>query len=332
MATGTGRTGAAGVAYPGTTTHDIPEDPMKRTRLLTILAAGAVTLVACGGDDSSSGDPAPVAPASEAPAAPAAGESIAVRTGETDLGRVLVGTDGNTLYGFTNDIPTQSNCDGTCAEAWPPVIVTPDWTVAPGVDSAIFNTITRADGSLQLVAGKWPLYYFSGDSIPGDVNGQGSGDVWFAMGTDGALIKDAAPAEAPTTGAPADPYGGDAAPAPAAPAPPVQVTDSPLGQILADGGGLTVYGFTQDTDGSPTCNEACADAWPPVIVDSDTLPDGLDPNVFSLVEREDGSQQLKAGTWPLYRFAGDANPGETNGQGSGDVWFVVAPDGKLVKN
>ena len=34
---------------------------------------------------------------------------------------------------------------------------------------------------------------------------------------------------------------------------------------------------------------------------------------------------LKAGAWPLYRFAGDAAPGDTNGQGSGGVWFVVGP-------
>jgi predicted lipoprotein with Yx(FWY)xxD motif len=310
---------------------------MNRTRLLAVLAAGAIALVACGGDDSSSTDTVPAAPATEAPAAPAAGESVAARIGETDLGPVLVGANGNTLYGFTNDTPTQSNCDGTCAEAWPPVIVTADWTVAPGVDSAIFNTITRADGSLQLVAGKWPLYYFSGDSVPGDLNGQGSGDVWFAMGTDGALIKEAAIEQPPASDAPADPYG-EAAPTPApAPAPQavppatVQVTESPLGQILADSAGLTVYGFMQDADGNPTCNDACADAWPPVIIDGEELPAGLDGNVFSIVERADGSHQLKAGNWPLYRFAGDANPGETNGQGSGDVWFVVAPDGKLIK-
>jgi predicted lipoprotein with Yx(FWY)xxD motif len=306
---------------------------MKRTPLFTILAAGAVTLMACGGDDSSSGESPPV-PATEAPAAPAPGESIAVRSGETDFGAVLVGPNGNTLYGFTNDTATQSNCDGTCAEAWPPVIVTPDWTVAPGVDSAIFNTITRADGSLQLVAGKWPLYYFSGDSVPGDVNGQASGDVWFVIGTDGALIKDAA---TDATAAPGDAGYGYSEPLPAttaAPAAPpaVQVTESPLGQILADAGGLTVYGFTQDADGNPTCNGDCADAWPPVTVDGDAPPAGLDPNVFSLIEREDGELQLKAGKWPLYRFAGDAGPGETNGQGSGDVWFVVAPDGALIKN
>ena len=41
--------------------------------------------------------------------------------------------------------------------------------------------------------------------------------------------------------------------------------------------------------------------------------------------------QLKAGKWPLYRFAGDEAPGDVNGQGSGDVWFVLDPQAKLIK-
>ena len=39
---------------------------------------------------------------------------------------------------------------------------------------------------------------------------------------------------------------------------------------------------------------------------------------------------IAAGKWPLYRFAGDASPGDTNGQGSGGTWFAVAADGRLV--
>ena len=94
---------------------------------------------------------------------------------------------------------------------------------------------------------------------------------------------------------------------------------------------MTVYGFTNDGNGTPTCEGGCAEAWPPVIVDGDELPAGLDPNLFSVVERPDGTMQLKAGKWPLYRFAGDEAPGDVNGQGSGDVWFVLDPQAKLIK-
>jgi len=62
------------------------------------------------------------------------------------------------------------------------------------------------------------------------------------------------------------------------------------------------------------------------------LPAGLDPATFSVVERPDGSFQLSAGAWPLYRFAGDTVPDDINGQGSGDVWFAVAGDGSLVND
>jgi predicted lipoprotein with Yx(FWY)xxD motif len=49
------------------------------------------------------------------------------------------------------------------------------------------------------------------------------------------------------------------------------------------------------------------------------------------VSRPDGSHQLKAGKWPLYRFAGDAAPGDVNGQGTAGVWYVVIPNGSLNK-
>ena len=101
---------------------------------------------------------------------------------------MLASTDGLTLYGFTNDVDAISTCYGTCAEAWPPVIVDADWTVGPGLDTGIFSTTERDDGTLQLVAGKFPLYGFGGDAAPGDITGHGSGDVWFAVGIDGKLL------------------------------------------------------------------------------------------------------------------------------------------------
>lgn len=122
-----------------------------------------------------------------------------------------------------------------------------------------------------------------------------------------------------------------AAPEAAADAAPVREADTSLGTVLVDAEGLTLYGLTDDTAGIPTCDGACADAWPPLTVDGADRPAGLDPELYSVVERSDGTFQLEAGQWPLYRFAGDAAPGDTNGQGSGGVWFAVAPDGSLIK-
>ncbi len=111
----------------------------------------------------------------------------------------------------------------------------------------------------------------------------------------------------------------------------ITTSETDLGEILVDANGLTVYGFTSDTDGTPTCEGDCEAAWPAVTVDGDELPEGLDPAVFSLVDGVGGTKQLKAGEWPLYYFASDAAAGDVNGQGVGDVWFVVSPEGELIK-
>ncbi|MGI9598966.1 MAG: hypothetical protein ACR2QK_22575, partial [Acidimicrobiales bacterium] len=277
------------------------------------------------------------AAAAPAPAPASAGPSALL--GNTELGNMLVGSDGRTLYGFTNDTGAASTCYGGCAEAWPPIIVGQDWEIGPGLDLGIFATTVRDDGQLQLVAGKWPLYYYAGDAVSGDINGQGSGDVWFAVDTAGILITDGAPA------APADPADGSAAADPAdsgaaaaedgggddgAVASPIATGTTDLGEVLTDGDGLTLYGFTNDVDGLPTCEDGCAEAWPPLTADA--VPAGLDPALFTVAARPDGETQLVAGKWPLYRFAGDAAPGDINGQGSGGVWFAVAPDGSLIKS
>ena len=287
-----------------------------RSISVAVAAATMVLTAACGGDD----DTATTSPAAEpapAGAGAAAGQAIAARSGDSALGEILVGEDGLTLYGFTNDTDGTSTCTGTCADAWPPVVVSPDWEVGPGLDSGIFSTIRRDDGTEQLVAGKWPLYYYSGDSAAGDLAGQGSGEVWYTVGIDAKLITDPAPAGA----AP------DAAPVSA------QLADSPLGQIQVDGDGNTLYGFTNDGDGAPTCTGDCAATWPAQLVEgAPTFGEGLDPAVFTVVPGAEGGQQLKAGKWPLYHFSGDAAPGDVNGQGSGGVWFVVAADGSLIKD
>jgi len=112
----------------------------------------------------------------------------------------------------------------------------------------------------------------------------------------------------------------------------VGTADSEEGEILVDGEGFSLYAFTpdEDADGTPTCTDACADTWPPLTVEGEDLPEGLDEAVFTVVEAPDGTFQLRAGDHPLYLFSGDSAPGDTNGQGSGDVWFLVAPDGSVL--
>lgn len=108
-------------------------------------------------------------------------------------------------------------------------------------------------------------------------------------------------------------------------------TESDLSNVLVNSDGFTLYGFLPDADANaPTCIDACAITWPPLIIDSDELPEGRDPTMFSLVTRTDGSMQLAAGIWPLYIYSEDGVAGDVNGQGVGDKWFAAAPDGTLV--
>jgi len=153
----------------------------------------------------------------------------------------------------------------------------------------------------------------------------GCGQASQVTGTP-AISPAAAAAAAPTSAS-------TSSPTKAAEVAPAAVAEAgTLGQVLVGANGNTLYAFTKDVDGISTCFDACAAAWPAVTVTAGfTPPAGVDPALVSTVDRPDGSQQLKIGKWPLYFYAGDGAPGETNGQGVGGVWFAQAADGTLIK-
>lgn len=174
-------------------------------RILGIgLAAGTMILAAaCGGDygDSSTAPPSTQSPPEGADAA--APSPVSVQVADSPLGEILVDGDGNTLYAFTEDTDGVSSCTDACAATWPAHLVEGEPAPADGLDPAVFTTVEGVDGGTQLKAGEWPLYRFSGDAGPGDVNGQGSGGVWFVVAPDGSLVEDAV-ASAPSEDASED--------------------------------------------------------------------------------------------------------------------------------
>ena len=127
---------------------------------------------------------APAAPTTTA-AQEASGAIVAVASSK--LGDILVDADGRTLYAFTKDKGDQSVCSGECATNWP--ALTGPATAGTGAQAGLLSTATQANGSSQVTYGGKPLYYFAGDAKPGDTNGQGVGDVWFAVTADGELVK-----------------------------------------------------------------------------------------------------------------------------------------------
>lgn len=111
----------------------------------------------------------------------------------------------------------------------------------------------------------------------------------------------------------------------------VALGETDLGEVLVDADGMTLYLFTQDSEGTSACTEGCAEAWPPLIADGEpTGGDGIDASLLGTIERADGSMQVTYAGNPLYTYAADTAPGTTVGQGVGDVWFAVDASGEAV--
>ncbi|HSL75809.1 MAG TPA: hypothetical protein VK867_02620 [Candidatus Limnocylindrales bacterium] len=140
-----------------------------------------------------------------------------------------------------------------------------------------------------------------------------------------AAAPSASASEAPASEAPSE-----SASASAAAGAEIKLADSSLGQIIVDGAGKTLYMFTPDEAGTPTCYDQCATAWPPLTGEV-TAGTGLDASKITVVDRTDGGKQVKYGDWPLYYFANDAAAGDVNGQGLNDKWYVVGADGEPIK-
>jgi predicted lipoprotein with Yx(FWY)xxD motif len=113
----------------------------------------------------------------------------------------------------------------------------------------------------------------------------------------------------------------------------IEVTeDEELGEFVVDAEGRSLYVFLADEGTASTCYEDCEATWPPLTVEGDPVAGtGIDQALLATSEREDGAIQVTLDGHPLYYFASDAAPGDTNGQGIGDVWFVVAPTGEAIQ-
>jgi D-xylose transport system substrate-binding protein len=102
-----------------------------------------------------------------------------------------------------------------------------------------------------------------------------------------------------------------------------------LGEILTDSQGMTLYTFTNDNPGGSTCYDACAQAWPPLTVGTGEQPQAGQgvTGTLGVIQRTDGSQQVAYNDMPLYYYQADSKPGDTNGQGLKNAWYVVTLGG-----
>jgi predicted lipoprotein with Yx(FWY)xxD motif len=109
----------------------------------------------------------------------------------------------------------------------------------------------------------------------------------------------------------------------------VTVSHTSAGDALAGAGGMTLYVFKNDTDGTSTCTGGCATTWPPFLGDGSQVnaSDGV-TGTFGTTTRDDGSKQITHGGSPLYYYSGDKAAGDSKGEGIGGVWSI-APVGAV---
>ena len=104
----------------------------------------------------------------------------------------------------------------------------------------------------------------------------------------------------------------------------VNTRDTSLGNVLTDENGMTLYIFDRDEVGASAsaCTGGCINAWPPFLASEGA--EAHDDWTLVDVEYQGAVQKMWAYQGlPLYYWMGDQNPGDTTGDGVGEVWHVV---------
>jgi predicted lipoprotein with Yx(FWY)xxD motif len=157
--------------------------PVNKPVLLGIAPlAAAIAIAGCGGGGKS---------ASSYGAAPATPTATTVSVNPSKLGGFLTDAAGRSLYLFEADKTSSSTCYSACASIWPPLTTSGAVKAESGVLAAHLGATKRTDGSTEVTYGGHPLYYYAGDSKPGDITGQGLnqfGAKWYVVGRNGSKI------------------------------------------------------------------------------------------------------------------------------------------------
>ena len=242
--------------------------------------------------------------------AKAASIASVMLTNNSKYGSILTDGKGYSLYFFTKDT-LNSSCNGQCAVIWP-AFFADSLTVGAGLADSDFTTITRSDGSHQTAYKGWPLYYYSGDSNPGDVNGEDFGGVWFVAKPNYTIML----MNNQLVGLDSVAFNSKYQPG--------------LGsvQYFVDGYGRTLYIFTHDTFNQNhfTKSDFSNNGLWSIYQDSlQALPPSIDSSYFAMINVY-GRMQLTYKGWPLYEFGPDSmQRGNTRGVSfpSPGIWPVA---------
>lgn len=155
---------------------------MKNRAILTLVPAAALAIAGCGGYG---------AGASSTPAARPAASAARLGINHAGPHSYLTAGSGRAIYLFQRDRTSASTCYSACASIWPPVTTSAQPQAAPGVRGSELGTSRRTDAMTQVTYAGRPLYYYAGDSGPGQVTGQGLnqfGGRWYLLAPAGTVI------------------------------------------------------------------------------------------------------------------------------------------------
>ncbi len=248
--------------------------------------------------------------------------AVQLKTDAT-FGSILTDSEGFTLYFFAKDIADTSNCTDGCLANWP-AFYEADLSLDAGLNPDDFGVITRADDTKQNTYKGWPLYTFANDSEPGDIGGDGSGDVWFVAKPDYTVMV----AAGQLVGR--DSSGNETN----------LKSDYTEGEeetfYITDAEGNTLYSFSNDKFETNTFTDddlSNNNVWPIFEATLAKIPSILSSEDFSVIT-VGGLQQLTYKGWPFYYFGQDNSRGDNFGVGfpSAGVWPVLFNDAEAAEH
>ena len=158
----------------------------KRAFPLFIVLFLMAALAACG-NSTSTGSTSSTGSSSSSNTSSSSSNALLKTASATVKGKsvtLLTNASGMTLYYFTADSASTSACSGSCAQTWPPLLMT--GSGSPTSAASLPGTLTvqtTANGS-QVEYNGHLLYTYSGDTAPGQTNGEGLFGKWFVATTD----------------------------------------------------------------------------------------------------------------------------------------------------
>lgn len=165
-------------------------------KMLGVLVAVVLATVACGSSSGSSADKKATPDSSSA--APGSSSttggspdatSTTLALVSTPLGKVVADSAGKVLYLYVPDgTSTVSKVPPPVLTVWPPVQATGVPTLGPGL-TAPSSTGAQPNGQQWVLYNGHLLYGYSGDTKPGDVNGNAIGNVWYAVTAAGEPVQ-----------------------------------------------------------------------------------------------------------------------------------------------